>query len=166
MCEYACAELIAAPQEICIHMPEGLSYEQAAGLPEVARPISHTGKVVSAYGAYRIVNPRLWMTATQALWQVGDFKPGEPRSPECSPPSISNWCIPSICELEYFVNYPTNFQLIFFFLLYQNTHRLYLSTPRNSGSIMLLLPLPIPAVPRPLLPSHPCSLICGCSLDA
>jgi NADPH:quinone reductase-like Zn-dependent oxidoreductase len=38
---------------MCIHKPEGLSYEEAAGIPES------------------------WITATQALWIVGSFKPSD-----------------------------------------------------------------------------------------
>lgn len=38
---------------MCIHLPDELSFEQAAGIPET------------------------WITATQALWTVGCFKPGE-----------------------------------------------------------------------------------------
>ncbi|KAI5776620.1 hypothetical protein EDC01DRAFT_681716 [Geopyxis carbonaria] len=48
----AYAEFIAVSQKMCIHMPEKLTFEKAAGIPET------------------------WITATQALWTVGGFKPG------------------------------------------------------------------------------------------
>ncbi|KAI5815713.1 hypothetical protein BZA77DRAFT_314854 [Pyronema omphalodes] len=48
----AYAEYIAVNAKMCIHKPKDVSWEQAAGIPEV------------------------WITATQALWTVGGFKPG------------------------------------------------------------------------------------------
>jgi NADPH:quinone reductase-like Zn-dependent oxidoreductase len=48
----AYAEYIAVNAKMCIHKPKEVSWEQAAGIPEV------------------------WITATQALWTVGRFKPG------------------------------------------------------------------------------------------
>ncbi|KAF8541027.1 hypothetical protein BDD12DRAFT_876278 [Trichophaea hybrida] len=49
----AYAEFVAVSSGMCIHKPEGLSYEVAASIPET------------------------WITATQALWTVGGFKPGD-----------------------------------------------------------------------------------------
>ncbi|KAA8901936.1 hypothetical protein FN846DRAFT_899517 [Sphaerosporella brunnea] len=49
----AYAEYIAVSGKMCIHKPKELSWEQAAGVPET------------------------WITATQALWSVGGFKPGD-----------------------------------------------------------------------------------------
>jgi NADPH2:quinone reductase len=49
----AYAEFIAVSETMCIHLPDELSFEQAAGIPET------------------------WITATQALWTIGCFKPGE-----------------------------------------------------------------------------------------
>ncbi|CCX32217.1 PIG3 family NAD(P)H quinone oxidoreductase-like protein [Pyronema domesticum] len=48
----AYAEYIAVNAKMCIHKPKEVSWVQAAGIPEV------------------------WITATQALWTVGRFKPG------------------------------------------------------------------------------------------
>lgn len=49
----AYAEYVAVSTHMLIHKPEHLSWEQAAGIPET------------------------WITATQALWLVGEFKPGK-----------------------------------------------------------------------------------------
>ncbi|KAH0613622.1 uncharacterized protein H6S33_005508 [Morchella sextelata] len=49
----AYAEFIAVSEKMCMHMPDELSYEQAAGIPET------------------------WITATQALWTIGSFKSGQ-----------------------------------------------------------------------------------------
>lgn len=53
MLEQAYAEFIAVSANLCIHIPDELSYEQAAGIPET------------------------WITATQALWKIGCFEPGQ-----------------------------------------------------------------------------------------
>jgi len=49
----AYAEYIAVSSKMCIHKPANISWAEAAGVPEV------------------------WITATQALWLVGKFKPGD-----------------------------------------------------------------------------------------
>ena len=49
----AYAEFVAVSAKMCIHKPATLSHEKAAGIPEV------------------------WITATQSLWTVGGFRPGQ-----------------------------------------------------------------------------------------
>lgn len=49
----AYAEYVKVSDRMVIKKPEGMSWEQAAGVPET------------------------WITATQALWTIGQFAPGK-----------------------------------------------------------------------------------------
>lgn len=58
-----------------IHKPKELSWEQAAGIPEVDAP-SDRPVAVLVLGLTDL-NSQTWITATQAMYLVGEFAPGK-----------------------------------------------------------------------------------------
>ncbi|KAK5135701.1 hypothetical protein LTR08_004687 [Meristemomyces frigidus] len=66
----AYAEYIAVSTHMLMHKPDELSWEQAAGIPEVSGKSRTVG--CDADGDWQT-----WITATQAMYLIGEFAPGK-----------------------------------------------------------------------------------------
>lgn len=68
----AYAEYIAVSTHMLIHKPDELSWEECAGIPEVGFYLT-----LLYFHALLTHNPQVWITAIQAMYLVGEYKPGQ-----------------------------------------------------------------------------------------